>query len=161
MQRTKKMEEKKLKQDSKSRMEDKNVVVVSNPPGSSLLRCLSVVSPLSHCCRTTVKLLSLRYRYSIAPLSLRCRTAVAPLLSLRRFRAAVAPLSYRYRSTVTPLLSLLLSLRSRTAIAPVLLHCCRSCCRYAVATDIASAAAPLSRRCRTAITLLLLISIHC
>ena len=35
----KKTEEKILKQDNKSRKEDQNVVVVTNPPGSSLLCC--------------------------------------------------------------------------------------------------------------------------
>ena len=45
-----------LKQDSKSRKEDQNVVVVTNPPGLSSLRC-----------RTAIALLSLRCLSNVAP----------------------------------------------------------------------------------------------
>ena len=103
--------------------------------------------------RSTVELLSPRYRYAITLLLLRCHKAIAPLLFrcryadvaplLRCCRTAIAPvllhccsaavapalatLSHRYRSTVALILSLLLLILSRTAIAL------------------------LSRRCRTAV----------
>ena len=122
-----------LKQDRKSRKEDKNVVVVANPTGSSSLCCRTAIDPLSHryCsavaplllrCRTAIAKLSLCCRSAVAPLSYHYRSSVAPLLLLR-CRAAVAPLLHRYRSTVALLLSLLLSLRSRTAIAPLSHRC--------------------------------------
>ena len=134
MQRTKKNRKKRiLKQDSKSRKEGQNVVVVANPPGSSLLRCRTAiatlshryryaVAPMSYCCRTDIATLSLRCCSTVAPLSHCYCSAVTPPLSIR-CRAAVALLSHQYCSTVAPLLSLLLLLRSCTAIAPLLLHC--------------------------------------
>ena len=124
---------------------------------------------LSHLCRTAIATLSLCCRSAVTPLSHRYCSALAPPLSLR-CRYAVAPLLHQYCSTVALLLSLLLLLRSRTAIAPVLLHCrypavapavatllhpyrtgiallslrcCCSCCRYAVA--------PLLLHCRTVV----------
>ena len=139
-----------FKQDSKSRKEDQNVFLVSNPPGSSSLRCCTAIAPLSLRCRSVVALMSHRYFTAIVPMSLRrCRSVVAPLLhryctgiaplSLRCccfcYRYAVAPISHRYCATVAPLLSLLLSLRSRS--------CYRLRCRSVVA--------PLSHRCRSAI----------
>ena len=45
----------------------------------------------------------------------------------------------------------LLLLRCRRTIAPLSLHCCRSCCCYAVTPAIASAVAPLSLRCCSAV----------
>ena len=115
-----------LKQDNKSRKGDQNVVVVANPPGSSSLRCRTAIAPLSH-----------RYRYAVAPpLSLCCC-------------AAAAPLSHRYRSTVDPLLSLLMSLRSRTAMASRSRHCRSANVAPAVATQshrYRTVVAPLSNR---------------
>ena len=102
------------KKDSKSRKEYQNFFVVANPPGSSSLQCRTAIATLSLFCRSTV-----------APLSHRYCSAVAPPLSFC-CRAAGAPLSHRYHSTVAPLLLLLLSLRSRTAIAPLSLCCCCS-----------------------------------
>ena len=138
----KKRKKTRLKQDRKSRKEDQNVVVIANPPGTSLIRCRTAIATMLLCCRSAITLLSHRYRSDVAPpLSLRCRAAVAPLL-------------HRYCSTVAPLMSLLLSLCSRTAITLLLRHC-RSA---AVAPDVATqshryhtAIAPLSRRCRTAL----------
>ena len=110
----------------------------------------SAVVPLLLRCRTAIAMLSLRCCSNVAPLLHRCCSAVAPPLSLHCC-AAVAPLSHRYSSTVPPLLLLLVSLRSRTAITPLSLRCCRSCCRYAFAPAIASDVAPLSHPCRSAI----------
>ena len=83
--------------------------------------------------RSTVEPLSLRCRPDIATLSLCCRSAVTTLLHrycsavatplLLCCRAPVTPLSHRYPSTVAPLKSLLMSLHSRTAIAPPLRRC--------------------------------------
>ena len=96
MQRTKKIEEKKIKtrEQNKGR---KNKTLLSSP------------IHLAH------------HRSAVAPLLLRCCTAIS-MLSLC-CRSAVAPLSHRYRSAVAPPLSLLLSLRSRTAIAPPSRRC--------------------------------------
>ena len=140
MQQTKKPEENKIKTRQK----------IKKGGSKRCCHCQStwlIIAPLSHCFRSAVAL----------PLS---------LLSC----AAVAPLSHRYCSTVAPLLLLLLLLRSRTAIppilrhchsaavapavatqshhyhtaiAPLLLRCCCSCCCYAVS--------PLSLRCRTVV----------
>ena len=46
---------------------------------------------------------------------------------------------------------ILKSLRCHIAIAPLLLRCCRSCCRYAVTPAIASSVDPLSIRCHSAV----------
>ena len=117
-----------LKQDSKSRKENQNVVVVANPHGSSSLRCRTAIATLSHRYCYDVTPMLHRYRYAVAPLSLRCCTAIAPI-SFRCCSATVAPLlrrcrtdnaplslhcrsaapdvntqSHRYRSTVAPLL---------------------------------------------------------
>ena len=121
-----------LKQDIKSRKENQNVVVVANPPGSSLLRCRTTIDPLLH-----------RYRYAVALLSPRCRTAIAPL-SFRYRDAAVAPAvttqSHRYHTAITPL--------SR--------HCCSAAVAPAVAPAVAtqshgyrSVVGPLLKPCRS------------
>ena len=111
-----------LKQGSKTKEGNQNVVVVANSPDSSSLNCQTAIAPLllrylpniatlSLCCRSAVTTLSHRYCSAVAtPLLLRCR-------------APVTPLSHRYPSTVTPLLSLLLSIRSRTAISPLSRRC--------------------------------------
>ena len=80
-----------------------------------------IIAPLSHRYRTAITTLSLCCCSAVAPLSHRYCSAVAPPLSLR-CRAAIAPLLHQYCSTVAPLLSLLLLIRSRTAIAPLLRH---------------------------------------
>ena len=67
----KKWKKTRLKQGSKSRKENQNVVVVANPPGSSSLRC-----------RTAIATMLLCYCSAAAPLLLRCRVVVEPL-SLR------------------------------------------------------------------------------
>ena len=61
-----------------------------------------------------------------------------------------------------------LSLRCCAAINPLSICCCCSCCRYAVASDIASAVAPLSLRCCSSASsvpplplLFLLLLLHC
>ena len=109
---------------------------------------------LKRCCRRQstwliITLLSHRYCYAVALLSLCCRTAIA-LLLFRCRSAAVALLSHHYC----------------TGINPLLVRCCRSCCRYAVAPlfhryhdtvapAIAPAVAPLSLllslRCRSGV----------
>ena len=127
-----------LKQDSKLRKEDQNVVVVANPPGSSSLRCRNDMAPLLHHYCYAVALLSLCCCIAIAPLLFCCHsTAVAPLS--HHFRMAVALLLLRSRSVVVPLLH-----HYHTAIVPLSL---RRCC---------SAVAPLSHRYRTDFALLLL-----
>ena len=103
-----------------------------------------IITLLSHRYRSAIAPLSLCFRSAVAPLLHRYRSAVAPPLSLR-CRTTVAPLSHRYLSTVAPLLSLLMSLRCRTAIALVLLHCC------------SDAVALLLHRCRAVVEPLLLL----
>ena len=119
MKRTKKLEENKIK----TREQNK---------GKKIKTLLSSTIHLAHHC-STVKPLSLRCRTDIATLLLCCRSAAATLS--HRYCSAVAtpmplcchtavtPLSHRYRSTVASLLSLLLALRSRTDIAPLLRRC--------------------------------------
>ena len=135
-----------------------------------------VIAPLSHC-----------YCYAFAPLLLHCRTAIVPLL-LRRCRSVVAPMLHGYCTGISPLSLRCCRSCCRYAVAPLLRHCCSaavdpavatqshryhtafaplslcwccSCCRYAVAPAIASAVDPFSRRCRTAIAPLSLLSICC
>ena len=103
-----------------------------------------IIAPLSH-----------RYCSAVAPLSLRCCSVVAPLS--HRYRTTIVPLSLRRSRYVVALLSHL----CRTAIAPLSLRFCCSCCCYVVAPAIASAVAPFSRRCRTAVALLSLLSLRC
>ena len=120
----------------------------------SLRRCRSVVALLSHRYCTDIAPQLLRCclsccQYTVTPLSHRHRSTFATPLSLRCC-AAVTPLLHQYRSTVAPLLSLLLSLRSRTAIATVSLHCCSDAVAAAVATQshrYRTGIAPLSLRC--------------
>ena len=87
--------------------------------------------------RSTVELLSLRYRSAVAPISLRSHSVVA-LLS-QRYRTATVPLSLRRCCSVVALLSH----RYHTGIPPLSLRCYLSCCRYAVA--------PLLHRCRAVV----------
>ena len=146
MQRTKKLEENKIKNKrAKQRKENQNVVVVANPPGSSSLYCWTAIAPLSH-----------QYRYAVALLLLRCQTAIAPV-SIHCCSAAVASLSHCCCTAIAPVLLhcrsaavapavATLSHRYHTGITPLLLSCCRSCCRYAVA--------PLSHSCRAVVELL-------
>ena len=82
----------------------------------------STVAPLLLRCRTDIATLLLCCRSAVAPLSHRYRSAVATPLLLR-CRAAVTTLSHWYCFTVAQLLSLLLSLRSRTAIALLSRRC--------------------------------------
>ena len=131
MQRTKKLEENKIK------TRDQN-------KGRKSKRCCRrqftwlIIALLSNRYRSAIAPLSLRYRSAIAPLSLRYRSAVA-LISLR-CHSVVVPLSQRYRTATVPLslrrccsVVALLSHRYHTGIPPLSLRCCHSCCRYAVA----------------------------
>ena len=109
MQRTKKLEENKIKTREKNK-------------GRKSKRCCR--------CQFTwliIALLSNRYRSTVAPISLRCHSVVAPLS--QRYRTATFPLSLRRCCSVFALLSH----RYHTCIPPLSLRCCRSCCRYAVA----------------------------
>ena len=109
MQRTKKLEEKKIKTREKNK-------------GRKSKRC----------CRRQftwliIALLSNRYRSAVAPILLRCHSVVAPLS--QRYRTATVPLSLRRCCSVVALLSH----HYHTGIPPLLLRCYHSCCRYAVA----------------------------
>ena len=130
MQRTKTLEENKIKTMHKGR---KIKTLLSSP--THLAYHQSTVKPLLLCCCTNIATLSLCCRSAVAPLSHRYRSAGATPLSLR-CRAAVTPLLYQYCSTIAPLLSLLMSLCSHTAIAPVSLHCCSATVAPAVATQL-------------------------
>ena len=96
-----------LKQGSKPKEGNQNVVVVANSPDSTSLYCQTAIAPLSP-----------QYRYAVTLLSLRCCNAIAPLLF--RFRYAA----------VNPLLRC-----CHTAITPVLLHCRSPAVAPAVATQ--------------------------
>ena len=120
----------------------------------------SAVAPLSHRYCSAVAPLSLLCRSVVAPLSHCYRSAVSPPLLLR-CRAAFAPLSHRYRSTVAPLMLLLLSLRSRTTIAPLFRHCRSASFTSAVATQSLLLSPPLSLRCRAVVAPLLLFYSFC
>ena len=113
MQRTKKLEEKKIKIREQNKVRKIKTLLLSP---IHLAHHRSTVEPLSLHYRTDIATLSLCCRSAVATLSHRYCSAVAPPLSLR-FCAAVTPLSHRYCSTVALLLSLLLLLRSCTAIA--------------------------------------------
>ena len=133
MQRTKKLEENKIKtrEQNKGRKSKRCcrcqftwliIALLSNCYRSNItplsLRCCPNIATLSLCCRSAVTTLSHRYCSAVAtPLLLHCR-------------APVTPISHRYPSTVAPLLSLLLLLRSCTAIAPP-----SRCCQTATAPD--------------------------
>ena len=109
MQRTKKLEENKIK----TREQNKR-------------------SKSKRCCRRQftwliIALLSNRYRSAVAPMSLRCHSVVAPLS--QHYRTATVPLSLRRCCFVVALLSH----RYHTGIPPLSLRCFLSCCRYAVA----------------------------
>ena len=109
MERTKKLEENKIK----TREQNK---------GRKSKHC---------CCRQftwlIIALLSNRYRSAVAPLSLRSHSVVAPLS--QRYRIATGPLSLRHCCSAVAHLSH----RYHTGIPPLSLRCCRSCCRYAAA----------------------------
>ena len=111
MQRTKKLEENKIK----TREQYK---------GRKSKRCCRrqftwlIIALLSNCYRSAIAPLSLRYRYAVTLMSLRCHNAIAPLLFCCRY-ADVAPLS---RSC-------------HTAITPVSLHCRSAAISPAVATQ--------------------------
>ena len=128
-----------LKQDSKSRKEYKNVVVVANFPGSLSLHCRTAIALLSLCCLSGVAPLSYRYHYAVALLSLHCRTSIAPL-SLHCRSAAIASdfatQLHRYHTTIDPL--------SLPAVA------------HAVAMQLLLIFPPLSLRCHAAVASLLL-----
>ena len=119
MQRTKKLEEKKIKirEQNKGR-KIKTLLLLT----IHLAHHRSTVKPLSLRCRTDIATLSLCCRSAVATLSHRYCSAVTPLLSLPCCDD-ITPLLHRYCSTVAPLLSLLLLLRSRTAIAPLSRRC--------------------------------------
>ena len=109
MQRTKKLEENKIK----TREQNKGI-------------------KSKRCCRRQftwfiIALLSNRYCSAVAPISLRCHSVVAPLS--QRYRTATVPLSLRRCCSIVALLSH----RYHTGIPPLSLRCYRSCCRYAVA----------------------------
>ena len=123
MQRTKKLEENKIKTRELNK-------------GKKSKRCCHrqftwlIIALLSNRYRSAIAPMSPQYRYAVILLLLRCHNAITPLLFCCRY-AAVAPLSHSchtaithwYPSTVALLLSLLLSLRSRTAIAPTSRRC--------------------------------------
>ena len=95
-----------------------------------------------------------------------CRTAIAPMS--HQYHYAVALLSLRCRTAIAPVFlhcrSTAVATQSHhyhTAIAPLLLRYCCSFCRYAVAPAITSAVAPLLGRFRTAVAPLSLLLIHC
>ena len=69
-----------LKQGSKTKEGNKNVVVVANSPGSSLLYCRTAIAPLSLRYCSAIAPLSPRYCYAVTLLSLRCHNAITPLL---------------------------------------------------------------------------------
>ena len=147
MQRTKKLEENRIK--TRQQNKGRKIKTLLLLP-IHLAHHRSAVVPLSLRCRTAIATLSLCCRSAVAPLLHCYRSAVAPPLSLHCC-AAVAPLSHCYFSTVAPLLSLLLLLRCRTAIAQVSLHC-RSAA-VAPAVDMQShryctVVASLLNRCR-------------
>ena len=122
----------------------------------------STVEPISLRCRTDIATLSLCCCSAVATLSHRYCSDVAPPLSLRCC-SAVVPLWHRYRSTVSPLLSLLLSIHSRTAIAPLSRHSCSAAVATSVATQshcYRSVVVPLLNCCCSTVTpLSLLLSI--
>ena len=105
MQRTKKLEENKIK----TREQNKGRII------KTLLS--SPIHLARH--RSTVEPLSLRYCSAVAPISLRCHGVVAPLL--QRYCTATIPLSLRRCRSVAALLSH----RYHTGIAPLSLRCCR------------------------------------
>ena len=144
MQRTKKLEENKIKTMHKG---SKIKTLLSLPIHLSHHR--STVKPLLLLCRTNIATLSLCCCSAVAPLSHRYRSAVTTPLLLR-CRAAVTPLLHRYRyAAVAPAVNTQ-SHRYRTSIAPLSPRCYRSCCLYAVT--------PLSHRyCSTVAPLLLLL----
>ena len=119
MQRTKKLEENKIK----TRQQNK---------GRKIKTSLSSPIHLTHH-RSAVAPLSLHYRSAVAPILLRCCSVVAPLS--HRYCTDTVPLSLRRCCSVVALLSH----RYCTGIAPLLLRCCCSFCRYTVA--------PLSQCC--------------
>ena len=135
MQRTKQLEENKIK--TREQNKRRKIKTLLSSPIHLAHHC-STVEPISLRCRSVVAPLSHRYRTAIVPLSLRRYRSVVALLS-HRYCTGIAPLSlccccssclyavttisHRYCSTVAPLLSLLLSLCSRTAIAPLLRRC--------------------------------------
>ena len=119
MQRTKKLKENKIK--TREQKKGRKIKTLLSLP-IHLAHHRSTVEPPLPRCRTDIATLSLCCRSAVATLSHRYCSAVATPLSLR-CRASVTPLSHRYCSTVAPLLSLLLSLRIRTAIAPLSCHC--------------------------------------
>ena len=124
-----------LKQGSKTKEVNQNVVVVANSSGSSLLYCRTAIAPLLLRYRSDISPLSPRYRYAFTLLSLRCHNAIAPLLFRCRF-AIVA----------------LLSCCCHTAITPVLLHCRSAAVAPAVAMQshrYVTAVAPLSNNNRS------------
>ena len=153
MQRTKKLEEKKIK--TREQNKGRKIKTLLSSPIHLAHHC-STVKPLSLRCRTDIATLSLYCHSAVATLSHRYCSAVAPQLSLC-CRTAVAPLSHRYRSTVAPILSLLLLLRSLTSITPKLRHCCSAAVAPAVDTQshrYRTSIAPLSLRCRAVVELL-------
>ena len=120
-------------------------------------RYRTAIAPLSlrcccSCCCYAFVPLSHRYRSIVAPLPLlllRSRTAITPVLL--HCCSTVAPLSLHCRSAAVAPAVATKSHRYRTAIAPLSLCCCLSCCHYAVSFAIASDVAPLSLlllRCR-------------
>ena len=142
MQRTKKLEENKIKTREKNKGRKSKRCCLANSPGSSLLYCRTAIAPLSPQYRYAVTLWSLRCHNAIAPLLFRCRYAAVALLS-RSCHTAITPVSLHCRSAAfAPAVATLLH-RYRTGIDPLSLCCCRSCCRYTVA--------PLSHRRRAVV----------
>ena len=127
MQRTKKLDENKIK--TRKQNKGRKIKKLLSSP-IHLDHHNSTVKPLLLHCRTDIATLYLCCRSDVPPLSHRYRTAIVPLL-LRRCCSVVALMSHRYCTGITPLL----------------LRCCRSCCRYTVT--------PLSHRYRSTVALLL------
>ena len=117
MQRTKKLEENKIKTREQNKGRKIKTLLLSP---IHLAHHRSTVEPLSLCCRTDIATLLLCCRSVVAPLSHRYCSPVATPLSLR-CRAAVTPVLHRYCSTVAPLLSLC----CRYEVVP-LSHRCRA-----------------------------------
>ena len=142
MQRTKKLEENKIK--TREQKKGRKIKTLLRRQSTWLIIDLllnhycSAVAPISLRCRSVVAPLSQRYCIATVSLSLRCCLSVVALLS-QRYCTATVPLSLRRCCYVVALLSH----RYHIGIPPLLLRFCRSCCRYAVA--------PLSLRCQAVV----------
>ena len=92
MQRTKKLEENKIK--TREQNKGRKIKNLLSSPIHLACHC-STVEPILLRCRPDIATLSLCCRSAVAPLSRRCRTAIAPLS--RRCQTAVAPAQRGYK----------------------------------------------------------------